>query len=76
VTNNTATTLSSPLQIALGSLTSGVTLDNATGSSGGVPYLTLPGSLSPGASVSVPLTFSNPTRVVIGYAPSLFIGNL
>ncbi|MRV70299.1 hypothetical protein GJ700_01005 [Duganella sp. FT92W] len=77
VTNNTASTLTGPLQVALGSLTSGVTLDNATGvSSGGVPYVTLPASLSPGASTSVSLTFSNPNRAVIGYTPSLFKGNL
>jgi hypothetical protein len=61
----------------LGNLTSGVTLDNATGASGsGAPYVTLAGSLSPGASVSVPLTFSNPARAVIGYTPALFRGNL
>jgi hypothetical protein len=77
VTNNTASSLTGPLQVALGNLTGGVTLDNATGVSGsGVPYVTLPSSLSPGASTSVQLTFSNPNRAVIGYTPSLFKGNL
>jgi hypothetical protein len=37
--------------------------------------VSLTGSLSPGASVNVPLTFSNPGRAVIGYTPSLFMGN-
>ncbi|CAN7167903.1 discoidin domain-containing protein [Pseudoduganella sp. LjRoot289] len=75
VTNNTGSTLASPLQVKLGSLTGGVTLDNASGYTGGEPYVTLPSSLSPGASVNVQLTFSNPARTVIGYAPSLFKGN-
>ena len=75
VANNTAATLSGPLQVMLGNLTSGVTLDNASGNSGGAPYVTLTGPIGPGASVSVPLTFSNPGRAVIGYTPSLFLGN-
>jgi hypothetical protein len=75
VTNNSSSTLSSPMQVMLGNLTSGVTLDNASGNSGGAPYVTLAGSLSPGASVNIPLTFSNPGRSVIGYTPSLFMGN-
>jgi hypothetical protein len=75
MTNTTSTTLSGPVQVMLGNLTSGVTLDNASGTSGGAPYVTLTGSLSPGASASVPLTFSNPGRAVIGYTPSLFMGN-
>jgi hypothetical protein len=75
VTNSTASTLAGPLQLMLGSLPSGVTLDNASGISGGAPYVSLPASLSPGASISVPLTFSNPSRAVIGYTPMLFRGN-
>jgi hypothetical protein len=75
VTNTTSTTLSGPLQVMLGNLTTGVTLDNASGTSGGAPYVTLTGSIGPGASVNVPLTFSNPGRAVIGYTPSLFMGN-
>jgi hypothetical protein len=76
VTNVTGSTLATPLQVLLGGLTSGVTLDNATGTNaGGAPYVTLGASLAPGASVSVPLTFTNPNRAVIGYSPALYKGN-
>jgi hypothetical protein len=80
VTNMTGSTITTPLQVLLGGLSAGVTLDNASGvGSGavgnGAPYVTLGGSLAPGASVSVPLTFTNPNRVVIGYSPALYKGN-
>jgi hypothetical protein len=76
VTNVTGSTLTTPLQVLLGGLTSGVTLDNASGVNGaGAPYVTLGASLAPGASVSVPLTFTNPDRAVIGYTPALYKGN-
>ncbi|MRV70307.1 hypothetical protein GJ700_01045 [Duganella sp. FT92W] len=75
VTNTTGSTITTPLQVLLGGLTSGVTLDNASGvNAGGAPYVTLGGSLAPGASVSVPLTFTNPNRAVIGYSPALYKG--
>jgi hypothetical protein len=76
VTNVTGSTLSTPLQVLLGGLTAGVTLDNASGVAGGAPYVTLGASLAPGASVSVPLTFTNPDRSVIGYNPALYKGNI
>ncbi|MRV70310.1 hypothetical protein GJ700_01060 [Duganella sp. FT92W] len=76
VTNTTGSTITTPLQVLLGGLTSGVTLDNASGVNGsGAPYVTLGASLAPGASVSVPLTFTNPNRAVIGYTPALYKGN-
>jgi hypothetical protein len=75
VTNNTGATLSGPLQLKLDNLSSGLTLDNASGVTAGAPYVTLSASLSPGGSVSVPLTFSNPARGVVAYTPSLFMGN-
>jgi len=76
VTNLTGDTLSGPLQLKLDGLTSGVTLDNASGTSAGYPYVTLAGALAPGASVSVPLTFSNLARSVIAYTPMFFRGSL
>jgi hypothetical protein len=75
VTNNTASTIVGPLQLRLDQLTSGVTLDNASGTTGGEPYVTLTSGLAPGGSLSVQLTFSNPARAVIGYKPNLFKGN-
>jgi hypothetical protein len=75
VTNNSGTTLSRPMQLMVNGLANGVTLDNATGTATAVPYITLPSPLPPGGSVSIPLTFTNPARAVIGYVPQLVKGN-
>jgi hypothetical protein len=72
ITNTGTAALPGPLQFRLGGLTSGVTLDNATGAKDGVPYITLGGAeLAPGQSATVTTTFSNPARVAIGYTPQL-----
>jgi hypothetical protein len=76
VTNTSGATLSGPLQLKLTGLTSGVALDNASGASAGDPYVSLSGALAPGASVNVPLTFTNSARSVVGYTPQLFLGTL
>ena len=75
VTNTSGAALAGPLQLKLGNLTTGVTLDNATGTDGGAPYVTVTSPLNPGATISVPLTFSNPAHSVIGYTPMLYQGN-
>jgi hypothetical protein len=67
VTNNTNSTVSGQ-QLKLTSLTSGVTLQNATGTTSGVPYISLP-SLAAGASTAVTLQFTNPSNGAINYAP-------
>jgi hypothetical protein len=72
VTNTGTTPLAGPLWLALNGLTSGVTLDNAGGTTGGVPYVAVAGPLNPGATLTVPLTFTNPNRVAIGYVPALY----
>lgn len=75
-TNTTAATLSGPLHFVLQGLTEGVSLDGASGTHDGAPYLTLPEtSIAPGASVSVTVTFSNPSKKAIGYTPKLFSGS-
>jgi predicted extracellular nuclease len=75
ITNTSGAVLTGPLQFRLDGLTSGVTLDNASGTQNGAPYITLPVStLAPGASVTVTTTFSNPSRGSIGYKSSLFTG--
>lgn len=71
ITNTSGAALSGPLRLSLGGLTSGLTLDNASGSIGGVPYIAIAGPLNPGASVNLALTFSNPGRSVVGYTPAL-----
>ena len=72
VTNTGATALAGPLWLTLNGLTAGVTLDGAAGTNGGAPYVAVAGPLNPGATVNVPLTFTNPARAVIAYAPALY----
>jgi hypothetical protein len=63
------------LQFRLDGLTAGVTLDNATGTQGGAPYITLAnGSIAPGATVTVAVTFSNPSKALIAYTAKLISG--
>jgi hypothetical protein len=72
-TNTGGTALKGPLQFRLAGLTSGVTLDNATGVKDGVPYVTLnEAELAPGQTATVTTTFSNPAKAAIAYAPQLF----
>ncbi len=76
LTNTSGTTLTGPFQLAFSHLTAGVTIDNASGMHEGVPYITAAaGSLAPGASLTVPVTYSNPNRVTIAYTNSIYIGN-
>ncbi len=73
ITNTGGQTLAGPLHFRLQALTAGVTLDTQTGVRDGVPYMALPGAeLAPGQSVTLTTTFSNPNKVGIAYAPTLF----
>jgi hypothetical protein len=74
VTNVGGTSLTGPLQLLLTGLSAGVSLDNATGVDNGSPYLTLNGPLAAGATLNIPLTFSNPGRSVIAYTPAFARG--
>jgi predicted phosphodiesterase len=66
VANNPATNTSS----ASSALISTVTLTNATGSNNGQPMIRATSNgLASGASVTVPLVFSNPNGVVINFTP-------
>lgn len=73
-TNTSNAALAGPLTFSLEGLTSGVTLDNATGTVNGAPTITLPGSLAAGASVTVTTTFTNPSKVSIAYTAKLISG--
>lgn len=76
ITNTSASFIAGPVQVQLQNLTAGVTLLNANGAQSGNPYLTVPVSgLAPGASVSVPVQFSNPMRVGISYNVRTFSGS-
>lgn len=72
ITNTTQQAVKGPLHFRLEKLSAGVTLDNATGVDDGTPYITLPGGeLAPGQSVTLATTFSNPSKLAIGYGRKL-----
>ncbi|NNG23790.1 ExeM/NucH family extracellular endonuclease [Telluria aromaticivorans] len=75
-TNTSAAPLAGPLHFVLQGLTAGVSLDAASGTHEGAPYLTLPAGLAPGASVTLTTVFSNPSKSAIGYTPKLLSGTL
>ena len=75
ITNSSGAAISGPLQLKLNALTSGLTLDNASGTHAGAPYVTLAGPLATGASVNVALTFTNPARSVVSYSPIVYNGS-
>jgi hypothetical protein len=69
---NKGPALNGPLTLRLTALSGGVTLDNASGVEGGVPYVTVNAGLAPGATLTVPLTFTNPSRGIIAFTPKLY----
>jgi predicted extracellular nuclease len=74
-TNTSGAALSGPLQYVLKGLPAGVTLDNKSGDFNGAPYVTLPGTtLAPGATVTVALTFTNPSKTNITFTSALYSG--
>jgi hypothetical protein len=76
LTNNTGRSLAGPLQMELQNLVAGVTLMNPSGSDNGNPYITIaPGGLAAGDSITVPVSFSDPTKVGINYTVQVFSGN-
>ena len=77
VTNTTVNPISGPVHVVLSGLSSNATMTNFTGMRNGFPYVTvLPGSgtLLPGASVAVTLTFQNSTNGFINFTPLAFFG--
>jgi hypothetical protein len=75
ITNTGGAALSGPLQLSLGGLPAGVTLINASGNRSGVPYITAnTSSLTAGASLTVPLTFSKTGTAAISYTTQVFSG--
>lgn len=70
--NVSSQTVTGPILLVLDSLSGNTTLLNATGNTGGSPYLALPGGfLAPGASVTLTLQFANPASGAITYNPRL-----
>ncbi len=75
ITNTTGAALNGPLHFRLDGLSTGVMLDNRSGEQGGAPYITLPGSLAPGASVTITTVFTNPSKLVINYTSKFISGS-
>jgi probable HAF family extracellular repeat protein len=62
-----------PVAVALNGLTSGVTLVNALGIHNGAPYITIANNgLAAGASLTIPVRFSNPSNAKINFTPVTF----
>ena len=80
LTNNGTTTVTGPISLVLDGLTSNITLYGATGSTAcvapqGSPYITASAAdLAPGASASVTLQFTDPTKAAITYNTRLLAG--
>jgi hypothetical protein len=72
ITNTGGPVLSGAFQLKLSGLGTGITLENASAVDAGVPYVTVNANLAPGATLSVPLTFTNPARSLISYTPALY----
>jgi predicted extracellular nuclease len=76
LTNTGSTPLSGPFQVRFDGLVAGATLVGANGSHAGSPYLTVgTASLAPGASITVPTTFTKTGGGSVTYsAVSIFSG--
>ena len=73
LTNTSVNAITSEVAVALNGLPSGVTLVNQLGVYNGAPYTTVSNSgLAAGASLVVPVQFSNPSNVVLNYTPVAF----
>jgi hypothetical protein len=78
VKNVSAQSIAGPIQVVLTNLTSGVTLMNTTGFSGGDPYVTIPGGvgIAPGQSVTVTIQFKDPANALIKFTAVCYSGGL
>ena len=74
-TNQTGATITGPFHVTFSGLAAGITLDNASGQHNGVPYITASaGSVAPGATVTVSMTFTNPAKAAIGFSNAVYAG--
>ena len=73
VTNNGAAAINGNLAVALNGLPGGVTLSNAAGSNNGAPFVAQAVSLAAGASVALPVKFSNTSNQKITFTAAAFL---
>ena len=76
VTNNSGATMAGPIHVVMDNLTAGVTASGPDGTTDGKPYVSSPGGLAAGQSVTLTLKFTNPSRGAITFAPRVYSGNL
>ena len=75
VVNTGTSGIAGPVQIVFSNLPAGVSLANATGTTGGDPYLTVSaGALPAGALVTVPAQFTNSGTAAIAYTNRVYSG--
>jgi hypothetical protein len=75
LTNKTAASINGPINVEFDNLTTGVSIDNASGTRNGAPYVTFPnGAFAAGQAATVTLTFSNPSKGPIGYNAVVYSG--
>ena len=73
-TNTSGAALAGPLNFVLDGLNPGIVLDNRSGMQNGSPYITLPGGLAAGATVTVTTVLTNPAKTGVVYTPKLISG--
>ncbi|MGB9110738.1 MAG: Ig-like domain-containing protein, partial [Telluria sp.] len=77
LTNKTAASISGPVNVEFAGLTTGVSIDNASGTHNGAQYVTFPnGTFAPGQAATVTVIFSNPSKGPIGYNAIIYSGTL
>jgi hypothetical protein len=73
LTNTSVNPITSSVAVAMNGLTSGVTLVNAIGSRNGAPYTTVTNNgLGAGATLVIPVQFSDPSNAKINFTPVTF----
>jgi uncharacterized protein len=73
ITNNTANTITGPLQMAVTNVTDRATVANAASSTpAGSVYTNLPSSLSPGQSATVTVSFTLPATMPVNFTVNIF----
>jgi len=77
LTNKTAQAVSGPVNVEFTNLTSGISIDNATGTHNGAPFVRFgSGAFAPNQSATVTVIFSNPSKSPIGYNAVVYSGTL
>ena len=75
VTNTSASAITGPVNVVLNGLPASVTMSNSSGTYGVSPYITVSANdLAPGASVNIPIQFTNPNSVFITFTPETYSG--